>query len=732
MSIKSKETFRKTVCLLSAAVCLIAGCVLLGSVLRSYPHTVPVIIGPNRRAALMVLTLVLILSLGFYLRPLNKKTFFGTLCIVFSVLFFTAKMLLESRSGHDAEVLFLARLMPVPLTAFGAGAALWLGELFPGAFSFSLREKYLLLPALLVMFIQLQPVLSGGFNWDDAFFSVEAQSLRLTGESVFTRVWREIVEYLRIGRINPFATFHFPVFYFMPDVRVYKVFLVALSLLNGCLFYRFLRLWSRNASLSAASLLLVPLCFQFRLYHDPLNSYYGLMQVMFCELMGAVICFLHWLREGKTRRLVFSLVFFLMGLMSYEMFFPLTLLFLVPALEKEKNLFKAIRTILPFILAALLIFGLSMALRTNITEETAYNGTSFGLNIPVMVRTFSYQVGAAFPLNYRSSGYDLEFFGKGIGWQDVFNTSLSAFMRSIRWQDLLCCAILTLILMAAPKKEIKFSPYRLGFGALLWLLPGLVISLSVKYQEDLHPGLAYIPVYFSCFGMSMLLHELFTLITGRLSSRTARLLLSGISCAVLLINAQENRRITELLNSIFLYPRQAGEAALQAGILGETQNLTVISKNPYSLWEHGWAEEPYQSKFYSLNARSAVSAVSAKDYTENFHGSDPTIYITPANTRIISYAGDERGGFAKCGRLRGTGFDFENDTTDMEMVSEVFLFVSGENQKGVLVNYRTRDGEWTQLPIEDAWFIRETKDGMLYKLQETQAIRFDSIALIKE
>ena len=731
MSIKTKETLRKTVCLLSAAACLIAGCVLLGSLLKSYTHTVPVIIGPNRKAALIALLTVLIVSLGFYLRPMNKRTFFGTLGIVFSVLWFTMKVLLESRGGYDALLLFLARWMPVPLITFGAGAALWLGELFPGRFSVPLREKHLLLPALLVMFISLQPVLSGGFNWDDAFFSVEAQSLRLTGEPVFARVWREIVEYIRIGRINPFATFHFPVFYFMPDVRVYKTFLVALSLLNGFLFYRFLRLWSRDESLSVTVLLLLVLCFQFRLYHDPLNSYYGLMQVMFCELMGAAICFLHWLREGKTRSLVFSLIFFLTGLMSYEMFFPLTLLFLVPALEKEKNLFKAIRKILPFILAALLIFGLSMALRTNITEETAYNGTSFGLNVPAILRTFSYQVGAAFPLNYRTSGYDLEFFGRGILWQDVFNTSLTAFMRSIRWQDLLCCAILIVILMAAPERKLKFSLYRLGFGALLWLLPGLVISLSVKYQQDLHPGLAYIPVYFSYFGMAMLLHELFALLTRRLSLRTARLLLSGISCAVLLINAQENRRINDMLNDIFRYPRQAGEAALQAGILGVTENLTVISKNPYSLWEHGWAEEPWQSKFYSLNARSAVSAVSAKDYTENFRGSDPSIYINPANTDIISYTGDERGGFAKCGRLRGTGFDFENDTTDMEMVSEVFLFVSGENQKGVRVNYRTRDGEWTQLPIEEAWLIRETKDGTLYKLQEKQAIRFDSIALIK-
>ena len=72
-----KDTLRKTICLLSAAAALIAGCVLLGSVLKYYSHTVPVIISPHRQAALTLLFTLLIVSLGFYFRPLNKRTFFA-------------------------------------------------------------------------------------------------------------------------------------------------------------------------------------------------------------------------------------------------------------------------------------------------------------------------------------------------------------------------------------------------------------------------------------------------------------------------------------------------------------------------------------------------------------------------------------------------------------------------------------------------------------------------------
>ena len=59
-----KETIRKTICLLTAAAALIAGCVLLGSVLKSYSHTVPVVIGPQRQAALTLLFTLLMLAFG--------------------------------------------------------------------------------------------------------------------------------------------------------------------------------------------------------------------------------------------------------------------------------------------------------------------------------------------------------------------------------------------------------------------------------------------------------------------------------------------------------------------------------------------------------------------------------------------------------------------------------------------------------------------------------------------
>ena len=753
------DRIRKRVFLTIAVLILCAVCFLAADTLKNYTHTVPIVVGPYREALFTVSFFLLAVCLGFAYKPFSGTTICGTICLTIPVLWFTAEKLLKYKSPDSVWLERIAHGFPLPLILFGVGAALWFGEFYTKRTALKLSDGKLFLLVLLLMFIVLQPVLKGGFYWDDAFFSVEAQNMRLEGISIWERVWKEIVDYVRIGRINPFATFHFLVFYYLPDVHLYKLMLVCLTLLNGWLFYRFLRLWGRDRKFAISALLITLLCFQFRLYHDPLNSYYGLMQVMFCELMLALTAFLHWMREGKKGSLAVSLLFFMMGLMSYEMFFPLTALFLILAWAEEKHMGRAIRKTLPWIFAAVLIFGMSMLLRRNITEETAYTGTTFSLDIPLLFRTITTQVGAAFPLSYRNAGYDNGVMGTLILWHEIFNSSLSVFLRSIQWQDLLGCFLLLLILFGTEHmrtgnlcreadksvpvpmcsaqiqnsyelEKTKFSGVVLFFGLMLWLLPGLVISLSSKYQQDLVPGLAYIPVLFSYFGMGIMLYEVFALIGKFFKPRTLRLLLGGAGCMILLLTLQDNRHISAMLDDWFLYPRKAGEEALQAGILGEHTAGTVISAVPYSLWEHGWLREPYQEKFYSLNARRPVNAVGAWDYVERFREAQ-TVWETPAETMLVTYGGNELGGFAKAGILNGTAFVFENHELKTPMASEVFVYVSGQNRSGVSLIYETRDAEWKQLPIEEAWLVNETAEGALYKIQERRPVMFDTVGLVR-
>ena len=66
----------------------------------------------------------------------------------------------------------------------------------------------------------------------------------------------------------------------------------------------------------------------------------------------------------------------------------------------------------------------------------------------------------------------------------------------------------------------------------------------------------------------------------------------------------------------------------------------------------------------------------------------------------------------------------------MPMVSDVFFFVSGMDRDSAELVFETTEAEWKKISLTEAWVIRETDAGTLYKLQEKDTILFDSITII--
>ncbi len=725
---------RKTFFAAAAAVIFLAIAGLAWTVLRGYGVSVPVVIGPYKQAAFILLVTAFVLAVGFCLRSFTKRTVVGSALLALGVFWFTARMILGYRSPDSASVEALDRWMPFGLVLLGAGIALWIGALFPKLTEKLPKGKNVRLALLLLLaFLALQPVLRDCFYWDDAFYSTEIQAMRLRGESLFERILNEIAGYAKAGRLKPFAAFQIPVFYFFPNVFAYKLFLLLLTMLGGYLFFRFLREWQDDERLALGGTAAVCLCFQLRLYHDPLNSYYGYMQVLFIELILALHFFVKFLRNGRTAPLLVSLIFFVIGLMSYEMFFPLTALFLLLALAERKRFWEAVKACLPHILAAVVLFALSMLLRAkNITADAAYSGTTFNLDPSAILNALINQVTGAFPLSYRLAGNDTGLFGKFVPWSELFNTSFAEFIRGIGWQDLIAVCALVIVLRGGADEKPRFSWMTLCFGLLLWLLPGLVISMSEKYQNELIPGLAYIPVYFSYFGAALILYELAAGLIRKSGSGVLRTLITAGACVFLLVGMQDNRGISEDLCGIFAYPRQAGEYALQAGILDAdpAEGELILSDRGFSLWEHGWQLEPMQADFYSLNARREVNAKSVADYVNERRAVSEDTWIAPRDTNIINYDADASGGFAKYGRIRQAVMNFEDDCFDTVIVTDLRFFVSGENLNGRHLVYRTKSGETKTIPLSEARLLNETAHGRLYKLEEAEAVDFDSVGIL--
>ena len=156
----------------------------------------------------------------------------------------------------------------------------------------------------------------------------------------------------------------------------------------------------------------------------------------------------------------------------------------------------------------------------------------------------------------------------------------------------------------------------------------------------------------------------------------------------------------------------------------------MISDAPASLWEQGWQGEEKPSSFYSLNAREPVNVMSAHEFAVTRNMTDKNGWLFVKNMVLIDDSGNKNGGFAKRGRLNVTWVNTEDGTITASQVTNVFFFVSGENIIGKTLVYDTVENVSKRLPVEEAWLLRETDKGRLYKLEESQPIFFESIGLL--
>lgn len=725
-------------CFLLAAGLLMFVCI---PILRTFSHTIPIVIGPYKKAVLIFSAILLLLGADLHRNHFKKETALAWLFFLLGSSFFIIRMIITFTAPGKAEQILPQRFLFLPMVLIISGVFLR-GKTVWNAFRIpEIPEKWTAVLLILLLFITLSPILRIGFCWDDSFFSARIPAMRIFGQSILQRTWDEIGIYAKMGRINPFATFQFLAFYVLTSPFVFKILIIALTLFGCWLFYRFLLRWTHHLQLSALSLILIPLCIQLRLYHDPMTGYYGLMQLMFIELMASLIFLLRYLETGKRSMVLCSLAFFLIGLTSYEMFYPLLILVLFIIWTQKRSVIETLRCSLPYILIEFLLFSASMILRSSAASTTAsYSGTTFSLDFFTVFSTWLKQSFAAFPLSYQLSNEDAVLTNRVISPDELFSFSFTSFLQNIELQDILCLSIAGLILWQTAKSESpKWNLWKtIGAGILLVALPGMTIAVSQKYQEQIVWGTAYIPVYFEYFGAALILGALFlSAISNKQKHQTVRALSAGLFCVVFLVTMQNNRRSAEYLNESFLYPRQAGEAALQAGILGSFDNsqTTIVSDNEFYLWEHGWGREPFQESFYSLNHRSEVHALGIPEFATH-SGCELTKEQTcpekiyPKETQVIAYGGTRNFGFAKAGNLVETSIDLEKSILTEPIVSEVRVFICGEKNTTDQIVYTTRDGVIHTVPLYETWRLSETEQGTLYKINEQNTILFDTIRWI--
>lgn len=508
------------------------------------------------------------------------------------------------------------------------------------------KDRYVWL-SLVVTVISMSVLLSGGFYMDDVILSYLTKA-GAADTGIRNYICENITGWLHQGRLFPISNIYVSLLMcFVPNAFTYKLIILLFVLMDVYVMGLFVWRMSGQKSVSYLAMGAMPLVLQIRYYHDGLVGYHLLMQIMILVILLSALTLNCYMENGKVRWLVLSLGLYTVGILTYEIGFVgiLVLCFVAFCREKEglrdvftwKNVWKTVKLIMPFFLVTLAVLGITVYVKG--AYGTAYDGIQVSLNPGKILTTACKQALAAFPLSYWLLAND------NLGY--AFAAGAGEFVKNIKIADIIAVGILLFILYKKCRSEIKIHtrPLLWGIALVMWWVPALIIGMSSRYQEELFWGIGHIPVYVEYFGIMLFALLVFSLCLSFLKNLKIRKIFSGVIYAilglVLLLNLQNNRIVTELLNETYKYSRDILDASLKDNFLENVpEDSVLIIENPKIYLDYPGTE------YISFMAGKNLNVMDTETYKETIKAgfSVETVIIPNENTFILTYEYEKEAG----------------------------------------------------------------------------------------
>jgi len=511
------------------------------------------------------------------------------------------------------------------------------------------NNKYL--PYLVIavyVFLSLSPMLTSGYYSDDLMNSEIKGQIGLQHSTLIKYIYTAINQWIKLGRFFPIGLIvTYTVAYFSYNLIFYKLFLVMLVLTNVILLGILMSKICKDRNVSFLAMLLLPILFQFRLYHDPITSFDGMLQVFMFFMLASLIFFTYYIDNGRTINITASVLLYSLTLFMYEISIPLILLFVSMVLTSDKNIRgrKSLRILAPHILSALISFGIMLFFRQIKPPMTAgYSGIKINFDATKIISTFAIQTFSSMPLSYYLCDPS-----------HLFQYAKGTFLQNIQFCDLSTLLLFLAGYWRATHKVTNNNKTNIFFffGVILTLSPAILIALSAKYQEELISsglGMGYLPVYIQYFGIALTITGLIQTLIRKTSATKIclilRLVSSAVISALLLLNIQNNRLVVDKSNIDLHYRRAALVKALKENILSnvpDDSRLIISDKysyDPYPLVKStkGWVGEkgyPWKNEsfIYLYSGRkmkvmgTSDEVIKAFNLSQNTHNSETNVYI---------------------------------------------------------------------------------------------------------
>ena len=466
----------------------------------------------------------------------------------------------------------------------------------------SLRRALPLLALLFLCIVVLAPALSTGYCCDDAGNSLIAGMLKYYGRSFWQQVWvRTQEEALLNGRFRPLVWLEvFGTFHLIPSLLAYKGIVVALVALGVWSFHLLLRQLEVPRSFSLLAALTAIGLFQFRLYHDPILGYNGMLPLLFLKLVVSLIAFLRYLDSGRFRWLALSIVSYALCILAYEISYLFCAFHLVIAFARNRRIRHALASSWPVVATAVVHCVATSVLY----QGRGSNSYAVSSDPSAFLVALGIQLWAALPLSYWWCDPASLFGGGFTSYWSPGSTLLFSAAFAMAWY------------YSHGLKKDGHYPVLLwaSLGVLLWFLPAVLIAVLPGYQSILYWGVGYVPVYLQHYGVALLLMSAWAALCIRLPrvATVARpavaLLVAGTVAMTFSTNEAVARKYAQVKAVRMCY-----EQAFQTGLLEPVHDGATMLLTSYYPWWHGGGVRSHTKYFYCQQAGKRVTTVDLTD-----------------------------------------------------------------------------------------------------------------------
>jgi len=460
------------------------------------------------------------------------------------------------------------------------------------------KNRLIILDSLLVLWViyVLFPLLGVGFISDDSYNSQISGRNLVDGLSFWEDLIIEVKAWLiEAGRFSPFAWFYTKGLYSLqPSSYIVKSITLTIIVLNVLFYTKIVHFITKSRRLSYICGFMVPLLFQFRMWHDPIIGFTFLIPMLSMFLFASLLVLTKYLENNQAKTISLFIFLHVISLCTYELSYIFIVFYILIVLfsPSKKNWGKPI---ILSIFTTIAHFFLILLFRE--ADSSTYPGSNINFDFEMIFSSFLIQVASAFPLSWKiASGPAHE--------------SLSKIIYSV----LIIFAIFSFFIASQFYKikyeltKINSSNKLLIFSLALLLLPAVPVALTGHQAELVNAGYGYgyIVVFMQYFGAVALfliivnyLKKISSYIFLPMHKLTYLTLVFFIIFSVGYFTRLENSFVAEEVNKFYKYPRDLLDKSIDSGILNHLSADSLLIRNERYPSDHHW--------FYSMKAGRKIN-----------------------------------------------------------------------------------------------------------------------------